>query len=873
MALRVWLPLNGTLENRGISDVTVTNNGATVDNNGKIGKCYSFDGSNDYLTGTYNAGIETSFAAWIYLPTLPGGKHIFDARTSSGTGYQPMYLNNASIQIGSSGSGYATLYYTWTANTWYHVCVTHNATEGRCYINGSLIGSSTTAKGVNLGTCNFTLGSRCNQSNYSNVKLNDVRIYDHCLSAKEVKEISQGLILHYKLDNPYSSDNLIENGYGENGTTNWTSSYRSTTEIPSGHPEIKASFYGGNMTVNYIPVISSHSYTISGYIKSSGATSGTTYPSIYPYDIDEKFIYNRNSRIGFNLTTATTLTQPLKPGDTVIHVADLSKWNSNSGHYYNYCAIFGYEDSTGYVYPDFEYTQDLGIFGSSTNEKSNLDKQNNKITLISAYEGSFHPAGTAVCASTDGSTYYYPFGGIALSSLSDWVFKTATFIPQNDDRLRWSRYWKWSTYNSCYIAGNKLVDNTFISDTIKDSSGYENDGTVLGNSYINSDSSRYQISAYFDGVDDGILIENLNLSPIINDQVSYSFWIKPEGENGGRSVYFGSWSSTSWSVEKTAGNVLRLYWNGSPDETCSGATITDGTWQHIVITKNGANNIKVYINGVQKWTSTAAHNTLSFPTTYRIGRDTRTGDGTPYHGLMSDFRIYATALSAEDILDLYHTPASIDNLSNAHAFEFVEDDSAIKVEKNGIFKNKWSEGLELKTLSDGSIWAKIFYFDYDEAGAIWTPEEAKWCSKKGKYSCLGDLDKFIPESGWYEFWYTEQASGSKFIRWKQSYNPLSRITSGTSGTSSEYQFIDGTSVSSFTGLTRFKQEDDQYCYLRGYPTWWGAIAPYQTNYDVFPSMWGGSTGNHYQELWINITENQNISKLNSNGQSISLIEK
>ena len=48
MALKVWLPLNGSLENKGLSDTIVVNNNATVDSAGKIGQCYSL-ASGNYL--------------------------------------------------------------------------------------------------------------------------------------------------------------------------------------------------------------------------------------------------------------------------------------------------------------------------------------------------------------------------------------------------------------------------------------------------------------------------------------------------------------------------------------------------------------------------------------------------------------------------------------------------------------------------------------------------------------------------------------------------------------------------------------------------------------------------------------------------------
>lgn len=67
MALRVWLPLDGNLNNYGISGVTVTNNGATVNNHGKIGKCYSFSASNSAYLQLPQWSInrsEMSFCIW-----------------------------------------------------------------------------------------------------------------------------------------------------------------------------------------------------------------------------------------------------------------------------------------------------------------------------------------------------------------------------------------------------------------------------------------------------------------------------------------------------------------------------------------------------------------------------------------------------------------------------------------------------------------------------------------------------------------------------------------------------------------------------------------------------------------------------------------
>jgi len=154
----------------------------------------------------------------------------------------------------------------------------------------------------------------------------------------------------------------------------------------------------------------------------------------------------------------TVLTKELKAGDTQIEVADLSKWNANSGHYYNYAAIFGYRDSTGFIYPNGEYTQNTLAFGTSRNAKTNLNKENNIITLNSAYRGDTVPVGTAICAATEGSSYFYPFGAVKKSTINQWTFKTVDFTPERNGRLKYAKYIKYSTYDATLHAGIRLID-------------------------------------------------------------------------------------------------------------------------------------------------------------------------------------------------------------------------------------------------------------------------------------------------------------------------------------------------------------------------------------------------------------------------------
>ena len=79
MALQVWLPLDGNLENKGLSDNIFTSSSPTYDNNGKIGKCYLIDTLSQKIISNnkIRLGSQLTISFWIKVNSWVGWGRVF----------------------------------------------------------------------------------------------------------------------------------------------------------------------------------------------------------------------------------------------------------------------------------------------------------------------------------------------------------------------------------------------------------------------------------------------------------------------------------------------------------------------------------------------------------------------------------------------------------------------------------------------------------------------------------------------------------------------------------------------------------------------------------------------------------------------------
>lgn len=173
--------------------------------------------------------------------------------------------------------------------------------------------------------------------------------------------------------------------------------------------------------------------------------------------------------------------------------------------------------------------------------------------------------------------------------------------------------------------------------------------------------------------------------------------------------------------------------------------------------------------------------------------------------------------------------------------------------------------MQTKTLSDGSVWARIYYHNSQNGTVIFNSvDEVKNVQSTDKYSRLYLLDdnRFKGSDGKFEFMLCYPDNSTSYNRWKQTNSPCNEYVPVNSKYTVE-GYVAGTIAWShhWGGLARHN-EDPTYInkggsYIKGnigMSSWWYALAPFVGYEGGVPGYQNASTGDTIitgrTELWV-----------------------
>ena len=583
MSLRVWLPLTKDLRNQGLSDIIMNNHNATFDNNGKLGGCYYFNGNGQWIQFNSNLGSfytgDWSLAVWLKPTDSTRGIILSEY---SGTGASNIAVEllatrvvrvywNGSPDINFNTAGAIPI------NTWTHLTVTRTGRIIKVYFNGELketythssdLSNRTSACQPRIGD-DYRGGSSVSYQGY----MNDFRLYDHYLSPMEVKQISQGLILHYPLN---------RQGWGqENLITKYDTSFLS-------YPDGAVTLFSNQMNNGAQEIVSN----INGVSKClhlhSNGGRGRQYTTL---GVDSGQIYTIS--VDYYSTNAQS-----------------AAWSAElNGGDYNWTVMSGANYTTPGKWQRLSYT-----IGPLTSE-----------ALL----------------------YYFVY-----CKNGDDCYIRNVKIEKGSIATPWSP-----------APSDELADTMGLNSNIEyDTSGFNNNGTRTGTFSWTSDTPKYEVSTKITPN------SNIQFTPMLTGAYSWTIaaWIKPAVANNNGKVWFSVEQNTYWQITCYS-NQLGIRDNSiggtGTRKNYSFGTIAANTWVHLVATYDNG-TLKLYNNGVLQNTNTVGGTYLNAMNNGRWGSAVE--DGYYWNGQISDARIYATALSASDVLSLYQNSAYIDSNGNVY---------------------------------------------------------------------------------------------------------------------------------------------------------------------------------------------------------------
>mgnify|MGYP002543074953 CR=1 FL=1 len=624
--LCLWLPFtDGTTKNYGLTNMDVVDYGTSVYDQGKLGKCRSFVG-NGYLQLSNAFGIESgkdfSCCYWI--------KEISNNILSK---FRVVY-QCGNLIIGHYGNKFDiysitgnTLDLTYVCDTteWVHCCMTYQSSNNTVtiYINGVKCSTSQPKNLTGLSGTIALIGKRSSETYLFEGYLNDFRIYNTCLSPRQVKEISEGLVCHYPLgevDGKIGGRNLIKNGKGN----------------------VKAGFFKNFPTVTdeYGEFTLKSKKTYKGIILDGFVYECRDYPVGEKYTWSYDIMYT-----AWNFPTGSNRGE-LWMGQRYV--------NAPSG-----------ETATGAWRGVTQHN--LPVVGQNGCELNKWYHVKQTVTI---------PQQASSNVGQQGIISFYNSNANVEASFTA--------------RLKNVKLEKSSTATPWTPAPED--DASFYDNVIYDTSGYCNNGSVTDSTCPtwSSDTPRYKGSYAFNGNKQYV---NCGTSTMIEGQeeITINCWAYMDDWTKFNARLFSCTEGGGYNTEGVNNSIkfaLNIYITSDKskyDYTStiggySGIKLLDmaSGWHMITCVYKASVGDAIYLDGKlyekKTYTSYGIHfNKYSY--LFLGGESSGINCITPYfNGKLSDFRIYFTALSDSDILELYQSSASVDNNGNLMlAGEVIEE--------------------------------------------------------------------------------------------------------------------------------------------------------------------------------------------------------
>ena len=603
MSLLIWLPMNGNLNNRGISNVSVTNTSAASNDAGKIGRCYRFN-KNAYLSITKDPLLtvtELSFCLWLKINSFNAAWDTYVQIGKGGTSWTDYTLgllrNNTNSNLVfavSDGSTSSKQSYTTpniTTGVWTHIACVYKSGHMMIYINGALHADNTTTIVPNFSAITSICVGGLVSSYKSDSFINDLRIYDHALSAKEVKEISKGLIIHYPLNSQYESS--LRNKF--------------SGDVASG--------LVGPGSFTRTKLADERGYN---YKATRTGNGGNSWPSLgtsaYSFTAGKRYYYSVKVRCNKWTAGNFSLRASRSSNDWVTSTAEVCSASKADGKWHEYkCS-------------------------QVVNET--YDRSGSTVTCNPVLE--FYASNQ----NGDGTVYDMDF------DLKDvQVVESDVYVP--------------------------FIQNEYAGTTIKDTSGYGNDAAITGTINIfDQNSARYDLCTFI-----AAGLNNYIKAPVFlnTDAITMNVWLRSKNGSSGTGGYHMPLNigDTAAMYEMSIGTDGKFrqgfHVNGSRvvDTTESINLISDKAWHMITATFDGS-NIKRYVDGTLVSTHAASGTLTGGQQNLYIGRYGTSGSYGTIELYESDIRVYCTALSADDIKELYNNGASISNNGSVMCYQFSE---------------------------------------------------------------------------------------------------------------------------------------------------------------------------------------------------------